>query len=318
MKLTIKDIAILANVGKSTVSRVLNNDPKVSEATRQKVEAIIQQYSFQPSKSARAMRGVTHKTIGIIVTRLSSSAENQALSSILPLLYAEQCEPIIVESQFKPEQVKEHLAFFQQRNVDGVILFGFSELNEADLVEWQHKMVVIARNYADMACVYYHDQKAIELLMTHLYQQGHRHIHYLGVKDQDRTTGYLRHQAYQQFCQQHQLTPCAIQGELGYEWAYHNVQAVISEQISAIICATDTQAIGVVKYLQEQQLQAIQVCGVGNNPLLHFLFPNIISIDLGFAHIGSIVVEQLFALLNSSEKRHICVDCSLVLPKYRR
>ena len=315
MKLTIKDIAVLAKVGKSTVSRVLNNDPKVSEATRQKVEAIIQQYGFQPSKSARAMRGVANKTIGIIVTRLSSSAENQALSSILPLLYGEQCEPIIVESQFKPELVKEHLTFFHQRGVDGVILFAFSELDEQDLIEWQHKMVVIAKNYPEMASVYYQDQKAIELLMSHLYQQGHRHIHYLGVKDHDRTTGYLRHQAYQKFCQQHQLNPCSIQGELGYEWAYQNVQAVISEQISAIICATDTQAIGVLKYLQEQQLPPIQVCGVGNNPLLHFLFPNIISIDLGFAHIGKAVVEQLFALLNGKEKQHICVDCALVLPK---
>lgn len=314
MRLTIKDIANLAKIGKSTVSRVLNNDPKVSIETRQKVEAIIQQYGFQPSKSARAMRGVRNKTIGIIVTRLSSSAENQALSSILPLLYAQQCELIIVESQFKTSLVKEHLAFFQQRAVDGVILFAFSELDEKDLYEWRNKMVVIAKDYAEMSCVYYQDQKAIELLMSHLYQQGHRHIHYIGVKDQDRTTGYLRHKAYQRACQQYQLSPYSIQGELGYEWAYKNVQAVISEQVSAIICATDTQAIGVIKYLQEQKLPQIQVCGVGNTPLLHFLFPSIVSIDLGFCDIGKVVVEQFFTLLNSKEKQHICLDCKLIVP----
>lgn len=111
-KLTIKDIARLSAVGKSTVSRVLNNDPNVSDNTREHVQKIIAQYGFQPSKSARAMRGVSDRVIGIIVTRLSSTAENQALSSILPLLYAQQCEPIIVESQFKPQLVDEHLAFF--------------------------------------------------------------------------------------------------------------------------------------------------------------------------------------------------------------
>ncbi|NBI13760.1 LacI family DNA-binding transcriptional regulator [[Haemophilus] felis] len=69
-KLTINDIAKLSGVGKSTVSRVLNNDPKVSATTREKVRKIIHSLDFQPSKSARAMRGIKHRTIGIIVTRL--------------------------------------------------------------------------------------------------------------------------------------------------------------------------------------------------------------------------------------------------------
>ena len=311
-KLTINDIACLSGVGKSTVSRVLNNDPKVREETRQRVEQIIQQYGFQPSKSARAMRGVGSRTIGIIVTRLTSSAENQALSSILPLLYCAQCEPIIVESQFKPQLVQEHLDFFQKRGVDGVILFAFTELEEQTLLVWQHKMVVIAKDYPSLSSVYYHDHKAVTLLMDYLYQQGHRTIHYLGVKDNDRTTGYIRHQAYLEFCQKYQLVAHSIQGELGYDWAYHNAQAVISAQTSAIICATDTQAIGVVKYLQEKQHQHIQVCGVGNNPLLHFLFPSVISVDLGFSKIGNIVVEQLFAILDGKPIKHIMVECELV------
>ena len=258
------------------------------------------------------MRGVGSRTIGIIVTRLTSSAENQALSSILPLLYCAQCEPIIVESQFKPQLVQEHLDFFQKRGVDGVILFAFTELEEQTLLAWQHKMVVIAKDYPSLSSVYYHDHKAVTLLMDYLYQQGHRTIHYLGVKDNDRTTGYIRHQAYLEFCQKYQLVAHSIQGELGYDWAYHNAQAVISAQTSAIICATDTQAIGVVKYLQEKQHQHIQVCGVGNNPLLHFLFPSVISVDLGFSKIGNIVVEQLFAVLDGIPIKHIMVECELV------
>lgn len=310
-KLTINDIAQLSGVGKSTVSRVLNNDPNVSSVTREKVEKIIREQGFQPSKSARAMRGVKNRAVGIIVTRLTSSAENQALSGILPLLYAEQCEPIIVESQFKPSLVKEHLKFFQKRGVDGVILFAFSELDEAMLNGWQQKMVVIARRYPSISSVCYDDHKAVTMLMERLYQQGHRHIHYLGVKDADQTTGFTRHQAYLQFCQQYNLPIRSIQGELGYDWAYRNVQAVISEPISAIVCATDTQAIGVVKYLQEQQRRDIQVCGVGNNPLLHFLFPNVISVDLGFSAVGDFVVDQLFVLLKGEPIQHTVVACQL-------
>ncbi|HBO37925.1 MAG TPA: HTH-type transcriptional regulator TreR, partial [Pasteurellaceae bacterium] len=215
-KLTINDIAKLIGVGKSTVSRVLNNDSNVSKETRKRVEAVIAQYGFQPSKSARAMRGVGNRTVGIILSRLSSDSENQALAAMLPLLYANQCEPIIMESQFNPQLVREHLDFFVQRGVDGVILFAFSELKESQIQDWRHKMVVIARQYKSISSVYYDDDRAIELLMTHLYGQGYRSITYLGVEDKDTTTGFNRHRAYQQFCQRNQLIPRSIQGSLDY------------------------------------------------------------------------------------------------------
>ena len=65
-KLTILDIAKLAGVGKSTVSRVLTNDPKVKPATREKVEQVIRESGYVPSKSAQAMRGGSAKVVGII------------------------------------------------------------------------------------------------------------------------------------------------------------------------------------------------------------------------------------------------------------
>lgn len=68
-RLTIKDIARLSGVGKSTVSRVLNNESGVSERTRERVEAVMNQHGFSPSRSARAMRGQSDKVVAIIVTR---------------------------------------------------------------------------------------------------------------------------------------------------------------------------------------------------------------------------------------------------------
>ncbi len=68
-RLTIKDIARLSGVGKSTVSRVLNNESGVSQRTRERVEAVMNQHGFSPSRSARAMRGQSDKVVAIIVTR---------------------------------------------------------------------------------------------------------------------------------------------------------------------------------------------------------------------------------------------------------
>jgi LacI family trehalose operon transcriptional repressor len=86
-RLTIKDIARLSGVGKSTVSRVLNNESGVNERTRERVEAVMQQHGFSPSRSARAMRGQSDKVVAIIVTRLDSLSENLAVQTMLPAFY---------------------------------------------------------------------------------------------------------------------------------------------------------------------------------------------------------------------------------------
>ena len=136
-RLTIKDIARLSGVGKSTVSRVLNNESGVSQATREKVLAIVNQKGFSPSRSARAMRSQSDKVVGVIVTRLDSLSENLAVQTMLPAFYAAGYDPIMMESQFSLALVEEHLRMLRQRNVDGVILFGCSDIPETLLRPWQ-------------------------------------------------------------------------------------------------------------------------------------------------------------------------------------
>lgn len=310
MKLTIKDIARLSGVGKSTVSRVLNNEPNVSEETKARVLAVVAEHNFKPSRSARAMRGIENRVFGIIVTRLDSPSENRALRGILRALQQDGSEHFIVESRFEPKLVKEHLQFFAQRQVDGIIVFGFSELKQDILLPYKHKLVAIAQNYAALSSVYYDDYGSIRLLMERLYQQGHRQIGYLGVELSDRTTGLLRHQAYLNFCAEKQLEPHFALGTLDYYSGYQQVEEVLTDTTSAVVCATDSIAIGVNKYLLERQRSDIQVCGVGNNKLLKFLFPQTLSIEFGFYRAGERAFEQLTELLTEPEKlEHFCINC---------
>lgn len=311
MKLTIKDIARLSGVGKSTVSRVLNNAPNVSEATKAQVMAVVNEYGFSPSRSARAMRGIENRVIGIVVTRLDSPSENRVLRGILNALQQDGCEHFIVESRFEPHLVEEHLHFLAQRQVDGMIVFGFSQLKTEMLLPYQQKLVVVAQRHEQLSSVYYDDDGAIRLLMNHLYQQGHRHISYLGVEQRDYTTGLLRHQAYLNFCRQQQLEPHFALGKLDYYTGYQQAAAVLGEQTSAVVCATDSLAIGLNKYLSERQLHGVQVCGVGNNALLKFLFPSTISIEFGFYRAGQRAAEQLQQLL-----QHQKIEHTLITPNF--
>lgn len=296
-RLTIKDIARLSGVGKSTVSRVLNNEGSVSPQTRERVEEIIRSHGFTPSKSARAMRGQSDKVVAIIVSRLDSPSENQAVRTMLPLLYQQGFDPIVMESQFETRLVQEHLHVLQQRNVDGVILFGFTGLTAAMLTPWQEKIVVMAREYPGISSVCYDDEGAVQLLMQRLRKQGHSHISYLGVQEADATTGMRRHQAYLDSCRKLKLQPVTALGELSYQSGFQLAASVIEPHTTALVCASDTIALGAMKYLQ-QLATPIQVCAIGNTPLLNFLFPNTLSVELGYGTAGQQAAQQLLGQLS--------------------
>lgn len=312
-RLTIKDIARLSGVGKSTVSRVLNNESGVSERTRERVEAVMRQQSFSPSRSARAMRGQTDKVVAIIVTRLDSLSENLAVQTMLPCLYEQGYDPIMMESQFSPARVEEHLRILRQRNIDGVILFGFTGIDESMLASWRPMMVLMARDAADFASVCYDDEGAIQILMQHLYQQGHRHISYLGVPHSDVTTGLRRHLSYLTFCEANNLTPRAVLPGLAMKQGYEHVATVLHDDTTALVCATDTLAIGASKYLQQHPAAPLQLASVGSTPLLKFLHPEIITVDPGYAQAGREAALQLIAqITQDSERRQIVIPSALI------
>lgn len=311
-RLTIKDIARLSGVGKSTVSRVMNNEGSVSPQTRERVEAVIRSQGFTPSKSARAMRGQSDKVVAIIVSRLDSPSENQAVRTMLPLLYQQGFDPIVMESQFETRLVEEHLNVLRQRNVDGVILFGFTGLTADMLKPWQEKMVVVAREYPGISSVCYDDEGAVKLLMQRLRKQGHSHISYLGVQESDATTGMRRHQAYLDTCRAQKISPLVALGELNYQSGFQLAANVIEPQTTALVCASDTIALGAMKYLQRQQITPIQVCAIGNTPMLNFLFPETFSVELGYGTAGQQVALQLLGQLSGELSiRQIIIPCKL-------
>lgn len=296
-RLTINDIARLCGVGKSTVSRVLNNEGNVSPSTRERVLEVIEQHNFSPSKSARAMRGFSDKIVAIIVSRLDSPSENQAVRAMLPLLYQQGYDPIVMESQFSAARVEEHLQVLKERNIDGVVLFGFTGLEPDILSGWQNKLVMMARTMPQFSSICYDDAGAVRLLMDKLVQLGHQKISFIGVAPYDTTTGQLRFEAYQAYCTEHHLTPQMALGELSYQSGFDLIAQVLTPGTDAVICASDTIALGAEKYLQQQNIAGIQVCGIGNNPLLKFLFPQTFSVELGYGAGGEAAARQLLMQL---------------------
>ncbi|EFP96559.1 trehalose operon repressor TreR [Vibrio caribbeanicus] len=300
-KLTILDIAKLAGVGKSTVSRVLTNDPKVKPQTREKVEFIIRESGYIPSKSAQSMRGGSQKLIGVIISRLDSPSENRSVGSILSTLYSAGYDVVIMESQFDRDKTNEHLNVLKRRNVDGVIVFGFTGCDEQALAEWGNRIVAIAMDTQMVSSINYDNQGVIEMALSHLERYSITRIAYIGVDPEDRTTGLARLNAYQVWCEQKRIKPRFQTGKLSHESAYCLVNQVLQSDTQAIVCASDTIALGVIKRLQEIGREDVVVTGVGGNELLSFLFPKVFSVDPGYAHAGKKAANMLISQLNGNK-----------------
>lgn len=311
-KLTIRDIAKLSQVGKSTVSRVLNNESGVNQKTREKVEAVIREHDFIPSKSARAMSTQSDQVVAIIVTRLSSASENIAVANMLPILYQQGYDPLIMESNFDSLLVEEHLKNLKQRQISGIIIFGFTGLEPSVLTPWADKLVLCARRQNNISSINYDDKGAIVLLMQELIRQGHQHISFIGVEDEDSTTGFDRHQAYLTTCDQHGIEACSIQTTLSYQSGFDKTPQILKSTTSAIICATDNLALGANKYLQTHQQSNIKVASVGNNPLLKFLYPETLCVDFGYQKGGSRAAELLInQIKTNSAHQQIVINSQL-------
>ena len=297
-KLTILDIAKLSGVGKSTVSRVLTNDPKVKPETREKVERVIQESGYVPSKSAQAMRGGSQKVVGVIISRLDSPSENKAVGSMLNTLYGAGYDVVIMESQFDREKTNEHLDVLKRRNVDGVIVFGFSDFDLDKLESWYNRSVVIAMDTDVVSSINYDNQQVIVKALEFLHQKSLEHIAFIGVDPSDKTTGQLRLNAYLNWTKGQGNTPNYQTGQLNHESAYLLVDKVLNSKTQAIVCASDTLALGVIKRLQELNREDVVVTGVGGNELLSFLFPKVFSIDPGYALAGEKAANVLISHIN--------------------
>ena len=301
-KLTILDIAKLAGVGKSTVSRVLTNHPKVKASTREKVERLIQESGFVPSKSAQAMAGGSSKVVGIIVSRLDSSSENKVVSGILDVIYAAGYDAMIMEGQFSAAKTDEHLAVLQKRGVDGVILFGFTGYDLTNVEKLAHKAVVIAVDSDNVSSVGYDNEGIIKQALSSVKSQGKQNISFIGVDIKDKTTGLMRLNAYLDYCKSENIEPHFQTGKLSHKSAYELTDLVVTAQTEAIVCASDTLAMGVAKRLQELNRSDILVSGVGETELLAFIFPNTFSIDPGYYSAGKAAANLLIKQLEGTRE----------------
>lgn len=127
MQPKLTDVAKLAGVSVTTVSRVINDRGYLSAATKEKVFAAMQQLNYQPSLAARVLQGKQFKLVGLIFASLENPLIAEVVEEIENRLFAKGYKAIICNSMDNPQKEQQYLKMLMANQVDGIITGSHNE-----------------------------------------------------------------------------------------------------------------------------------------------------------------------------------------------
>ncbi|EYE87746.1 hypothetical protein Q428_11675 [Fervidicella metallireducens AeB] len=122
MAVTIKDIAKMAGVSRSTVSRVLNNSGYVNENTKNKVLSVINELNYTPSAIAKSLSTNKTNTIGVIVPEIDNPFFGEMIKGISSLAAEEELNILLCDTNESAEKELKALDVLLQQRIEGIII----------------------------------------------------------------------------------------------------------------------------------------------------------------------------------------------------
>lgn len=194
-KVSIIDVAKLAGVSVSTVSLVLRQKGKISEATIERVHSAINELGYVHNVAAANLRSNTSNLIGLILRDFSDSFSIKVMASIVQELERNGYMVFLGQPQDDNEHLERCLLSFKQQGVAGVIYLA-SDATTSHLPEKISQcplpLVVVSQSLPEASCnlVMRDNRQAASLATRYLIERGHRNIAYVGGMENDR----VRHQ----------------------------------------------------------------------------------------------------------------------------
>ena len=308
---TIRGVASSANVSTKTVSRVLNNEPGVSEATRRRVQAAIERLHYVPNESARHLKSGRSETFALILPRVESPYASKLLSFLLAEAADRRYAILVLEDKLTSPG---GLAFIQHallyRRVDGVLIAppGGDDPALLNFITHHHLPVVLIspRHPTEhQTVVEVTDYDGAVSATHHLIGLGHRRIaHLMSLKTErvtnERLRGYLAALEEAGLLPDHTLIG---QGDNSVASGLSEARRLLdrTDPPTAFFAANDEMAVGVMIAAWQRGLrvpQDVSVVGFDDAPIAQQVFPALTTVAQPISSIAQVAVEALIALIH--------------------
>lgn len=312
--MNIYDVSKHAHVSIATVSRVINGNPNVSDKTRQRVVAVMEELGYTPNVFARSLGLNTMKTIGIMCSDSSDPWLAEAISYLEKELRSNGYDSILCCSGYLPETKKKYLELLCSKRVDAIILTGSHYIeakvkDNAYLLEAAKDIpIMLVNGHLDGEQIYStvcDDQAAVYDAVTKLIQAGRKSILYLYSGNS--YSNLLKLSGYRKALGDAGLP---LRDELlvlcpkDIDSAMEHLKLLSTKGIhfDAVFAAEDILAVSAVKYGDQSGLKIpedINIIGYNNSILSRCTTPEITSVDNKVEAICTTTIHTLMKVLNN-------------------
>ncbi|MBN1377809.1 MAG: LacI family DNA-binding transcriptional regulator [Gammaproteobacteria bacterium] len=322
---TISDVARLAGVSKKTVSRVINNSPKVGAATRKNVLKVIENLNYVPSPQARGLASRRSYLLGLIYDNPDPLYIDAIQRGILSV-----CGPAGYELVVHPCELSSHdyvadiLRFIARSHVDGVIILPpvseHDEVSKAIHDAGSHYVRLAAAAIDDnRRIVVSNERAAVRELTEYLIQLGHKRIGFISgphnyLSTRERFGGFL------EGCQKYEIAfdkKLKIEGNYSFESGESCTRKLLSldNAPTAIFASNDDMAAGAMHAACKLGIDipgSLSVAGFDDSRLASLILPTLTTIKRPVTHMSSLAAVKLIAAIDHGKDTDSPTDMVVV------
>ena len=297
---TMRDVARVAGVSAKTVSRVFNDDPHVTEETRERVRWAMQKLNYVPNMLARSFRAGADAAVGLAVPDIGDPFFAEMTSSIEVDLVGRGMAVVVTSLGRGVESERPALEALLRRQISGLIVACVSA-DQAYLAPWQERtpMVFVDRAPRGLSgvSVIEDDLGGAREAVTHLASHGHRRVAFFGVSTPVMTT-HRRLKGYRSAVAENGLddSPDLVctPSESADEAAAEMVKRLEAPNApTAVFSCNILCTMALVLALQRAGRTDVALVGFGDFPMAAALAPAVTVLDQDPAGLGRIAVERL-------------------------
>ena len=317
---TIYDIAKEAGVSAATVSRVLTNNAKVSEEKRQKVEALIAKYHFQPNALAKGLSETKRKVIGVVAADVRNPYYADLFVAVEVAAREAGYSVTLYNSLGETEQEKAQMEALASQRVDAIIqLGGRADDYETDK-DYAHfirrmnrisNIPIIVTGKIDNADAYrvsLDAEDAIQQIMEYLLSLGHRKIAWIGGGFNVLSTR-IKFNKYKDILAKNNIEyreDYVYFESYNYESGMHGVEYILQSKDlpTAIIAINDFSAAGVLRALSDHGIQVprdMSVVAYDNTYISDVVTPKLTTVDYHYSDFGKLLVDTAIERIEGKE-----------------
>lgn len=290
--MTIKDIARLSGVGVTTVSRVLNHHPDVSEETRRRVLAVVAEQGFQPNTNARHLKQQTSASIAIIAKGTMNMLFAELMERCQQLLQDAGQNAAVYYLDEDANEVVYAVQLCRERKPLGILFLGGDlEFFQAEFGHITVPCVLLTNSareldFPNLSSLTTDDEEAAYRVVRYLADQGHRDIGLLGGNWSCTQISYRRVLGCQRAFDELSLPfdarrcePCRY----SFSDAYDTTKRLLGRcpELTALFCVSDVMALGAIRAIHDLGRRVprdISVVGYDGIPLSRFSVPRLTTV----------------------------------------